>query len=89
MKEVASGHGDATFSQVALNWTRAKKTIPIPGARTLSQIQKNNASLDWNMSPDEVALLDREAAKVTTFLTPDANPFPKKDVNTGLMLYDS
>ena len=89
MKEVAAGHGDASLSQVALNWTRAKKTIPIPGARTLSQIQKNNAALDWNMSGEEVALLDREAAKVTTFLTPEANPFPKKDINTGLILYDS
>lgn len=89
MKEVAAGHGDASLSQVALNWTRAKKTIPIPGARTLSQIQKNNAALDWNMSAEEVSLLDREAAKVTTFLTPEANPFPKKDINTGLILYDS
>lgn len=89
MKEVASGHGDATPSQVALNWARAKNTIPIPGARTLSQIKKNNDALNWNMSADEVAILDREAAKVTTFLTPDANPFPRKDINTGLAMYDS
>jgi len=41
------------------------------------------------MSPEEVALLDREAAKVGTFIQPGANPFPKKDLNTGLRMYDS
>lgn len=93
MKDVAAGHDDdgeaTTLSQVALNWARAKKTIPIPGARTLSQIQKNNAALDWTMTPEEVALLDREAAKVNTFVKPGASPFPKKDINTGLVMFDS
>lgn len=90
MSQVAAKHGDdTTLSQVALNWARAKNTIPIPGARTLRQIQKNNAALDWKMSTDEVALLDREAAKVRTFILPEANPFPKNDINTGLRMYDS
>jgi pyridoxine 4-dehydrogenase len=90
MKQVAMNRGEeTTLSQVAINWARAKKTIPIPGARTLSQIKKNNAALNWNMSNEEVALLDREAAKVQSFLVPEANPFPKKDIKTGLIMYDS
>mgnify|MGYP005861443187 CR=1 FL=1 len=41
------------------------------------------------MPAEEVALLDREAAKVDTFIKPGAGPFPKKDVNTGLIMFDS
>jgi len=89
IKQVADKHDDATMSQVAINWTRAKGTIPIPGARTVKQVQQNYNALSWNMSKEEEASLDAAAAKVTTFLTPDKNPFPKQDINTGLTMYDS
>ena len=91
MKDIASVHGSAkvTPSQVALNWTRAKNTIPIPGARTLSQVQQNYAALDWNLSSVEVAALDQAAAKVTSFIQPAASPFPKEDINTHLKMFDS
>jgi pyridoxine 4-dehydrogenase len=89
MKDVASGHKDATLSQVALNWTRAKNSIPIPGARTLSQVQQNFGALDWNLSASEVKALDQAAAKVTTFSKPEDVPFPKEDRNTHLKLFDS
>lgn len=89
MKDVASAHGNATPSEVALNWARAKNTVPIPGARTISQIQNNNGALDWNLSSEEVAVLEREAAKVTTFLTPDASPMAHQDINSGLIMFDS
>lgn len=88
MKEIAYKH-EATLSQVAINWTRAKGTIPIPGARNVKQVQQNYSALSWNMSKEEEAMLDAAAAKVTTFLTPDKNPFPKEDINTGLKMYDS
>lgn len=89
MKDVADGHKDATRAQVALNWARAKGTVPIPGARTVSQVKSNYGALDWNMSKEEEKVLDRAAAKVTTFIKPEANPFPRKDKNTGLIMYDS
>jgi aryl-alcohol dehydrogenase-like predicted oxidoreductase len=89
MKNIASAHGNATPSQVALNWTRAKKTIPIPGARTLSQVKQNYAALDWDLSSAEVAALDKAAAKVTSFIQPNASPFPKEDINTHLKMFDS
>lgn len=89
MKQISDKHDNATLSQVAINWTRAKGTIPIPGARTVKQVQQNFNALSWNLSKEDEAMLDEAAAKVTTFLTPDKNPFPKQDINTGLTMYDS
>ena len=89
MKQVASQHSGATVSQVAINWTRAKGTIPIPGARNISQVKQNYAALEWDLSPKEVQTLDEAAAKVTTFITPEKSPFPKEDINTHLKMFDS
>jgi pyridoxine 4-dehydrogenase len=89
MQQVADKHNGATLSQVAINWTRIKGTVPIPGARTVNQVTQNLGALKWNLSKEEEIMLDEAAAKVTTFLTPDKNPFPREDINTGLILYDS
>ena len=49
----------ANVVQVAINWPCAKGTIPIPGAPTLQQIiQSNYATLLWNLTPTEMAVLD-------------------------------
>ncbi|GAX15402.1 hypothetical protein FisN_8Lh302 [Fistulifera solaris] len=89
MQEIADGHAAATPAQVALNWARAKGTIPIPGARTLQQVQSNYGALQWSLSGEEVKSLDLVAAKVQTFNQPQDNPFPTVDKNTGLRMYDS
>lgn len=89
MKDVAAGHSGATQAQVALNWARYKGSIPIPGARTLSQVQSNYGALDWDLTKEEEKVLDLAAAKVTTFIKPESNPFAKKDKDTGLIMYDS
>lgn len=89
MKDVAQKHEGATLSQVAINWTRAKKTIPIPGARTVKQVQQNYEALDWTLTAEEEKRLDDAASSVSTFIKPEMNPFPKKDINTGLIMYDS
>lgn len=88
MDGIAKRH-DASTSQVALNWARAKGTIPIPGARNLKQVKQNLACLDWSLDADEMKSLDQASAKVTAFVTPDKNPFPREDRNTGLKMYDS
>lgn len=88
MSTVAQAH-DATYSQVAINWAIAKGTTPIPGARTLSQVQKNLNSLSWSMSQDEVAALDSAAKSLPPLTAPDASPFPKVDKDTGLVMFDS
>lgn len=89
MKSIASSHDNASLSQVALNWARAKGTIPIPGARTLKQVKQNIGALTWSMSSDELKALDEAAAKVPSYILPEASPFPKQDKNTGLVMFDS
>lgn len=89
MRDIASGHKDASLSQVAINWARAKGTVPIPGARTLSQIKQNYGALDWTLSNEEMKALDAVAAKVTTFITPEQSFFTKEDINTKLRMFDS
>jgi aryl-alcohol dehydrogenase-like predicted oxidoreductase len=47
-------------AQVALNWLRSKPSvIPILGARKLSQFEDNLACLEWSLSSDAAARLDR------------------------------
>jgi len=89
MAIVSANHNGAPLSQVAVNWCRAKGTIPIPGARSLKQAKQNLESLDWNISNEEMALLDAASAKVPAYIDSSASPFPKKDTNTGLVMFDS
>lgn len=89
MRDVSANHDGAPLSQVALNWTRAKGTIPIPGARSLKQAKQNIGTLDWNLSEEEVRTLDIVSSKVPAYITPDKSPFPKEDINTKLKMFDS
>ena len=89
MRDVAGKHDEAPMSQVAINWAIAKGTIPIPGARNIRQVKQNLSTLDWSLTAEEERLLDDASAKVTGFVTPDFNWFPRNDVNTGLAMYDS
>ena len=88
MKDIAATHNSVP-SQVALNWAMAKGTIPIPGARTINQAKQNLATLEWTMTAEEVKLLDTASSNVKGFITPDKNPFPRTDKDTGLIMYDS
>jgi aryl-alcohol dehydrogenase-like predicted oxidoreductase len=56
---------DRSLAQVALAWlrTRPVPVIPIIGARKLSQLQDNLASLDLTLSADQVKTLD-EARRI-------------------------
>jgi aryl-alcohol dehydrogenase-like predicted oxidoreductase len=45
-------------AQVALNWLRAKGTIPMLGASKLSQMQSNLAALEFELTDQQVATLD-------------------------------
>jgi len=89
MKEISSNHGGVPLSQVALNWTRSKGTIPIPGARSLKQATQNIGALDWDLTENEVLALDVASSKVPAYITPDKSPFPKEDINTKLKMFDS
>jgi len=48
---------NTSAAQVSLSWLRANHTIPIIGARKLSQLKDNLASLDLELSPEIMAEL--------------------------------
>jgi pyridoxine 4-dehydrogenase len=58
MRQVGLEHGGKTPSQVALNWTIAKGTLPIPGAKNERQASENAGALGWSLTPDQIARLD-------------------------------
>jgi aryl-alcohol dehydrogenase-like predicted oxidoreductase len=45
-------------SQVALNWVRQKRAIPIIGSRKIEQVKENLASLEWNLDAEQMQRLD-------------------------------
>ena len=90
MREVAAEVGGPTEpAQVALAWCMAKGASVIPGARNIRQLESNIRPRKFKLSAAQVARLDEAAARVPKAVMPEANPFPKKDVFTGLAMYDS
>jgi aryl-alcohol dehydrogenase-like predicted oxidoreductase len=58
LTKIGVDHGGKSNAQVALNWVISKGALPIPGAKTLLQLQQNIGALGWNLTETEVALLD-------------------------------
>uniref|UniRef100_A0A7N0ZZC1 NADP-dependent oxidoreductase domain-containing protein n=1 Tax=Kalanchoe fedtschenkoi TaxID=63787 RepID=A0A7N0ZZC1_KALFE len=50
-----------TIAQVAINWCICKGTIPIPGVKTVKQVEENMGALGWRLSKDEVLELEYAA----------------------------
>lgn len=65
MTEIGYGHDKKTPGQVALNWLICKGTVPIPGAKNLSQVQQNNGSIGWRLTEDEITALDVASDGIT------------------------
>lgn len=61
LQTVAQAH-QATPAQVALRWTIQKGTLPIPGAKTSSQVRSNIQALQLNLSEAEMRQLDEASA---------------------------
>jgi aryl-alcohol dehydrogenase-like predicted oxidoreductase len=53
-----------TVPQVALNWLLQRPTVSsvIVGARTEEQLKQNLAAVGWNLTPEQVAKLDKASA---------------------------
>jgi pyridoxine 4-dehydrogenase len=60
LRRVGANH-DRTPSQVALAWTIAKGSVPIPGAKNRTQAEENAGCLGWRLTEAEVAELDAVA----------------------------
>jgi len=68
LEEVAAQRAK-TVAQVSINWCICKGTVPIPGARTLTQAQENLGAMGWRLSAAEVEALDAAADKIPRELT--------------------
>lgn len=62
--EVVAKDYNKSQSQIAINWTLCKGTVPIPGCRTVKQATDNLQVTGWRLSPDAVDELDRAALAV-------------------------
>jgi aryl-alcohol dehydrogenase-like predicted oxidoreductase len=65
IEEVAKETGK-TVPQIALNWLLQRPTVStvIMGARNEEQLRQNLAAAGWNLTPEQVAKLDK-ASDVT------------------------
>jgi pyridoxine 4-dehydrogenase len=63
MESVAEIRGK-TVAQVALNYIISKGVIPIPGSRTVKQVEDNIGAMGWRLTETEVAMLELEADKL-------------------------
>jgi aryl-alcohol dehydrogenase-like predicted oxidoreductase len=83
LDQVANETGK-TVAQVALNWLLQRPTISsiIIGARNEEQLRQNLGAVGWNLSKEQVALLDRasEVQKIYPYWHQagftERNPFP-------------
>jgi aryl-alcohol dehydrogenase-like predicted oxidoreductase len=64
MREIGQGHAGKTPAQVAINWTVAKGTLPIPGARNQQQAEEIVGTLGWALTQEEISALDAASDKV-------------------------
>lgn len=51
-------------TQVALNWTLCKGSLPIPGVRNAAQVEEILGAVGWRLSDGEVAELDSISGRI-------------------------
>lgn len=64
LKNIAQKY-DKTIPQVALNWVMQRGAVPIPGAKNLKQAKENAGALGWNLSRDDVEMLDAISKQIS------------------------
>lgn len=58
LERIGAAHGGKTEAQVALRWLIQRGALPIPGAKNTAQAQANAGALGWQLTPEEMAMLD-------------------------------
>jgi aryl-alcohol dehydrogenase-like predicted oxidoreductase len=66
LSQIAQRKG-ATNGQVALAWLLAQKPwiVPIPGTRSMERMLENNAAVNLNLTPEDLAEIERAVGKIT------------------------
>jgi aryl-alcohol dehydrogenase-like predicted oxidoreductase len=83
LDEVA-GETGKTVPQIALNWLLQRPSVSnvIIGARNEEQLRQNLGAVGWNLTPEQVAKLDKASEKQKIYPYwhqagfPERNPFP-------------
>ena len=67
MDQVSEKNGGTPLSQIALNWSAQKDFVStcIVGAQTRAKIEENAKAFDWDLSAEDLAVLDEAVAKLT------------------------
>ena len=66
MKEIADKR-EKSIAQIALNYIICKGAIPIPGSRTIAQLNDNMGAMGWRLSASEIQKLEKLADRVKGF----------------------
>jgi len=66
LREIGRDRESKSPVQVALNWVVCKGAVPIPGVKTLRQAQENIGALGWQLTPEEISLLDQASDQIST-----------------------
>lgn len=64
MTEIGHYHGGKSIAQVAINWCKHKNTLPIPGAKNAIQAESNAAAVNWELTLEEMDMLDEASEKI-------------------------
>ena len=62
--ETIAKRRNKTIAQIALNYIICKGAIPIPGARSATQLRDNMGAMGWRLTDDEIAILEYESDKL-------------------------
>jgi aryl-alcohol dehydrogenase-like predicted oxidoreductase len=64
MKKIGLDHDGRTAGQVAINWVIQKGALAIPGAKNAAQSEQNLGALGWDLTMEEVGLLDEMSGRL-------------------------
>lgn len=64
MKTIGKERERKSTTQIAINWTMCKGTLPIPGAITGEQVKEIAGAVGWRLSEAEVAELDKVSSRI-------------------------
>lgn len=86
LREIAK-QTEKTIPQVAINWLLQRPTVAtvILGARNEEQLKDNLGSVGWNLSPEQIAVLDKASQKALPY--PYWHQLGFKEFNTPPVTY--
>ncbi len=65
LDKIAAEHGKPV-AQVSINWSTQKSFVgtALTGVNTPAQADENCSAFDWKLSDEEIALIDKELARL-------------------------